>query len=103
MNRVLETLGYDGPVKLTTRVPRVVLLYGGELRQFARPLARARPVYVAAAGGGAGENGKQGCPLRRLMGEVVRRSGKALQQCQDVKLMARTAEKMKGVFVRRAG
>jgi hypothetical protein len=34
IDRVLERLGYDGDVKLTPRVPRIVLFYPGELRQF---------------------------------------------------------------------
>jgi chorismate mutase len=34
VDRVLETLGYQGAVKLTARVPRVVLFYRGEMRQF---------------------------------------------------------------------
>jgi hypothetical protein len=34
LDRVLERLGYGGPVKLTPRVPPVVLFYRGELRQF---------------------------------------------------------------------
>ena len=34
--------------------------------------------------------------------DVIRRIGKALRQCQDVKLVARTAEKVKGEYVWRA-
>ncbi len=34
LDRVLERLGYEGGIQLTPRVPRVVLFYRGELRQF---------------------------------------------------------------------
>jgi hypothetical protein len=34
LDRVLERLGYSGDVQLTPRVPRIVLFYRGELRQF---------------------------------------------------------------------
>ena len=34
LDRVLESLGYNGPVRLTPRTPRVVLFYRGELRQY---------------------------------------------------------------------
>jgi hypothetical protein len=34
LDRVLERFGYDGEVKLTPCVPRIVLFYRGELRSF---------------------------------------------------------------------
>lgn len=94
LDRVLETLGYDGPVKLTPRVPRVVLFYRGELRQFllgsirdhgpstSRQLAQ-RLVSIE------GKDDRD----RRMMADVVRRIGKALRQMQDAKLVSRNKSK----------
>lgn len=90
LDRVLERLGYDGPVKLTPRVPRVVLFYRGELRQFllgslrehgpstSRQLAE-RLIQIE------GKDARD----RRMMADVVRRIGKALRQMQDAKLICR--------------
>lgn len=99
LDRVLETLGYDGDVKLTPRVPRVVLFYRGELRQFllgylekhgpstSRQMAQA---LIQMEGKDARD--------RRMMADVVRRIGKALRQAAEVGLVARPAEKVKGEF-----
>lgn len=98
LDRVLESLGYDGPVKLTPRVPRVVLFYRGELRQYllgslkehgpstSRQLAE-RLISVE------GKDGRD----RRMMADVVRRMGKALRQMQDAKIVRRT--KVAGEYV----
>jgi len=98
LDRVLESLGYDGPVKLTPRVPRVVLFYRGELRQFllgslrdhgpstSRQLAE-RLIQIE------GKDARD----RRMMADVVRRIGKALRQMQDAKIVSRT--KVAGDYV----
>lgn len=100
LDRTLERLGYDGPVKLTPRVPRVVLFYRGELRQFllgslrehgpstSRQLAER---LISVEGKDARD--------RRMMCDVVRRIGKALRQMQDAKMVSRTAAKVRGEFV----
>lgn len=98
LDRVLESLGYDGPVKLTPRVPRVVLFYRGELRQYvlgslrehgpstSRQLAQ-RLIQIE------GKDARD----RRMMADVVRRMGKALRQMQDAKIVSRA--KVAGEFV----
>jgi hypothetical protein len=97
MDRVLERLGYDGPIKLTPRVPRVVLFYRGELRQFllgslrdhgpstSRQMAE-RLVQIE------GKDARD----RRLMADVVRRMAKALRQMQDSGLVKGTKTKSMG-------
>ena len=63
LDRVLETLGYQGDVKLTPRVPRIILFYRGEMRQFLIGQAsRARPANVTRHRGTACEDGGQGRP-----------------------------------------
>jgi hypothetical protein len=100
LDRVLETLGYDGPVKLTPRVPRVVLFYRGELRQFllasmrehgpstSRQMAE-RMIVVE------GKDPRD----RRMLGDVVKRMGKALRQMRDAKLVDRERGKSMGEFI----
>ncbi|MGH2812346.1 MAG: hypothetical protein ACRDI1_06495 [Actinomycetota bacterium] len=101
IERILETLGYEGdlPTK-ATRVPRVVLFYRGELRGFLRQSLKEhgpstsrelafRLVQIE------GKDGRD----RRMMNDIVKRMGKALRQMQDVGVVARTAEKVKGEYV----
>ena len=99
LDRVLESLGYDGPVKLTPRTPRVVLFYRGELRQYllgslrehgpstSRQLAE-RLIQVE------GKDARD----RRMMADVVRRIGKALRQMQSAKLVTRERSKSIGEY-----
>lgn len=100
LDRVLETLGYDGDVKLTPRVPRVVLFYRGELRQWLRKrLEEAGPqtsrqmavALVQAEGKDARD--------RRMMNDIVKRMGKALRQMQDAGIVTRSAKPIKGEYV----
>jgi hypothetical protein len=100
LDRVLETLGYSGDVKLTPRVPRVVLFYRGELRQFligylrehgpatSRQMAEA---LITSEGKDARD--------RRMMADVVRRIGKALRQAQGLKMVVRSPKKQGADFV----
>lgn len=100
LDRVLERLGYDGDVKLSIRVPRVVLFYRGELRTFLRsqltehgPLtSRQMAVNLVQLEGKDGRD-------RRMMADVVRRIGKALRQMQDAKIVTRTTDKIKGEYI----
>lgn len=99
MDRVLERLGYDGDVKLTARVPRIVLFYRGELRQFLLKQLREHGSMTSRK---LAENlvqieGKDGRD-RRMMSDVVRRVGKALRQMQDAKLVIGTKTKSMGEY-----
>lgn len=99
VDRVLERLGYVGDVKLTPRLPRIVLFYRGELRQFllgqlkehgpmtSRQLAEN---LVHIEGKNAGD--------RRMMSDIVRRIGKALRQMQSSKLIVGTKTKNMGEY-----
>jgi hypothetical protein len=99
LDRVLETLGYQGDIKLTPRVPRVVLFYRGELRQFclnqlrengemtSRKLAET---LVKVEGKDARD--------RRMMADVVRRIGKALRQMQGSGMVVGTKTKSMGEY-----
>ena len=99
LDRVLERLGYDGDVKLTPRVPRIVLFYRGELRQFllgqlrehgpatSRMLAE-RLVQIEG-------NDKRD---RRMMADVTRRIGRALRQMQGAELVVGAKTKSMGEY-----
>lgn len=101
IERILETLGYEGelPTK-ATRVPRVVLFYRGELRQFLRQslqehgpsTSRELAMRLVQIEGKDGRD-------RRMMNDIVKRMGKALRQMQDAGIVARTSAKIKGEFV----
>lgn len=104
MDRVLERLGYDGDVQLTPRVPRVVLFYRGELRQFllgqlrehgAMTSRRLAESLVQIEGKDARD--------RRMMSDVVRRIGKALRQMQAAELVVGTKTKSMGEYIWRVG
>lgn len=87
-------------MKLTPRVPRIVLFYRGELRQF---LANTLKEHGSQTSRAMAERlvkleGKDGRD-RRMMNDIVRRMGKALRQMQDAKIVARTPQKIKGEFV----
>lgn len=100
MDRVLEVMGYQGDIKLTPRVPRIVLFYRGELRQFLAGQLRdngpmtSRQLATALALG----DGKDARD-RRMMNDIVRRIGKALRQMQDARIITRTPQKVRGEFV----
>ena len=81
----------------------MVLFYRGELRQWLRKrLEEAGPqtsrqmaeALVQAEGKDARD--------RRMMNDIVKRMGKALRQMQDVGLVSRTTEKVRGEFVWRS-
>jgi len=104
IERVLETLGYDGELPtVATRAPRIVLFYRGELRQFLR---RSLQEHGPSTSRQLAERlvqieGKDGRD-RRMMNDIVKRMGKALRQMRDTGLVARTTEKVRGEFVWRA-
>lgn len=100
MDRVLERLGYDGEVKLTARVPRVVLFYRGELRQFlAGQLRQHGPLTSRQMAEALIQMERKDARDNRMMADVVRRIGKALRQMQDAGIVTRTPEKVKGEYV----
>lgn len=100
MDRVLETLGYQGDVKLTPRLPRVVLFYRGELRQFLLGQLRERGPLTSrqmavALVQAEGKDDRD----RRMMNDIVRRMGKALRQMVDAGIIKRSAQKVRGEFI----
>lgn len=100
MDRVLESLGYSGDVTLTPRVPRVVLFYRGELRQFLTNYLREHGPSTSRQMAEAliqmdGKDARD----RRMMNDVVRRVGKALRQMMAAKIITRSPEKVKGEYV----
>ncbi len=99
LDRVLEALGYDGDIKLTARVPRIVLFYRGELRQFlTNQLREHGPMTTRRmALNLVNLEGKDGRD-HRMMCDIVRRMGKSLRQMVDVGILARTTTKVKGEF-----
>ena len=99
LDRVLERLGYDGDIQLTPRVPRVVLFYRGELRQFLLRQLRENGAMTSRklAESLIQIEGKD-TRDRRMMGDVVRRIGKSLRQMQDAKLVAGIRTKSMGEY-----
>lgn len=100
LDRVLETLGYEGDVKLTPRVPRVVLFYRGELRQWLRNrLEEAGPQTSRQLAVALVQMEGKDDRDRRMMNDIVRRMGKALRQMQDVGIVTRSPKPIRGEYV----
>lgn len=100
MDRVLERLGYAGEVKLTPRLPRVVLFYRGELRQFLLGQLRERGPLTSRQMAEAlirteGKDARD----HRMLNDIVKRIGKALRQMVDAGIVSRTSEKVKGEYI----
>lgn len=100
LDRTLETLGYQGDVQLTARVPRVVLFYRGELRQYLIGQLRDHGPRTSRqmAEALAREEGKE-IADRRMLTDIVKRMGKALRLMADAGIVARTADKISGEYV----
>jgi hypothetical protein len=100
LDRVLERLGYDGDVKLTPRVPRIVMFYRGELRQFCLGQLREHgPMTTRAISENLVRMEGKNARDRRMMSDVVRRVGKALRILRDAGSVSRLPEKVKGDFI----
>jgi hypothetical protein len=100
LDRVLENLGYDGPVKLTPRVPRVVLFYRGELRAFLLSSLREHgPSTSRQLAERLVSLENKDARDRRMMADVVRRIGKALRQMQDAKLVTGSKAQSMGEYL----
>lgn len=100
LDRVLESLGYAGQTQLTPRLPRVVLFYRGELRQFLAGYLRDHGPSTSRQMAEAlvqleGKDARD----RRMMNDIVKRIGKSLRQMVDVGQVSRTDEKVKGEYV----
>ena len=100
LDRTLETLGYDGDVQLTARVPRVVLFYRGELRQYLTAQLKAHGPRTSRqmAEALAREEGKDALD-RRMLSDIVKRMGKALRIMSDAGIVQRAADKVSGEYV----
>jgi hypothetical protein len=99
IDRVLERLGYDGDIQLTRRVPRVVLFYRGELRQFLlRHLRESGTMTSRQLAESLIQMEGKDARDKRMMSDVVRRIGKALRQMQDAKLVTGTKTKSMGEY-----
>jgi hypothetical protein len=99
LDRVLETLGYSGDIKLTPRVPRVVLFYRNELRQFClgqlrehgeRTSRQIAESLIQIEGKDARD--------RRMMVDVTRRVSKALRMMLNDRKVQRSTEKVGGEY-----
>jgi hypothetical protein len=99
LDRVLERLGYVGDIKLTPRVPRVVLFYRGELRQFLlKKLRESGQMTSRQLAEHLIQIEGKDTRDRRMMADVVRRIGRALRQMQDAKLVIGTKTKSMGEY-----
>lgn len=100
LDRTLETLGYQGDIQLTARVPRVVLFYRGELRQYLIAQLRDHGPRTSRqmAEALAKEEGKE-IADRRMLTDIVKRMGKALRLMADAGLVTKTRDKVAGEYV----
>jgi hypothetical protein len=99
LDRVLERLGYSGDVQLTVRVPRIVLFYRGELRQFLIGQLREHgPLTSRALTEKLIQMDGKDARDRRMVSDVVRRVGKALRQMQDAGLVTGIKTKSLGEY-----
>jgi hypothetical protein len=99
LDRVLERLGYSGDVKLTPRVPRIVLFYRGELRQFLLGQLRDHgPTTSRVLAERLVQIEKKDTRDRRMMADVVRRIGKALRQMQGAGIVVGTKTRSMGEY-----
>lgn len=99
LDRTLETLGYSGDVKLTARVPRVVLFYRGELRQYLVGQLRSGPKTSRAMAEALAREESKDAFDRRMLTDIVKRMGKALRLMADAGIVARTPDKISGEYV----
>lgn len=100
LDRVLETLGYSGDIPLSTRTPRIVLFYRGELRTFLRKhLQEHGPSTSRQMAEALVQLEGKDARDRRMMNDIVKRMGKALRQMQDAGIVTRTEQKVRGEFV----
>lgn len=100
LDRVLESLGYDGDVKLTPRVPRIVLFYRNELRHFlARTLKEDGPQTSRQMAERLVQMESKDTRDRQMMNDIVKRIGRGLRQMRDHGVVARTSEKVRGEFI----
>jgi hypothetical protein len=100
LDRTLETLGYAGGVQLTARIPRVVLFYRGELRQYLVAQLREHGPRTSRqmAESLAREEGKE-IADRRMLTDIVKRMGKALRLMADAGIITKTRDKVAGEYV----
>lgn len=101
IERILETMGYQGDLPtVASRVPRIVLFYRGELRQFLRQsLKEHGPSTSRQLAERLIQLEGKDARDRRMMNDIVKRMGKALRQMRDSGLIIRTPQKVKGEFV----
>lgn len=103
LDRVLERLGYDGPVKLTPRVPRVVLFYRGEMRAFLLASLREHgPSTTRQMAERLVQLDGKDKRDRRMMADIVTRMSKALRQMKDAGLVTRERTRSMGEYLWRA-
>ena len=100
IDRVLERLGYAGDIKLTPRMPRVVLFYRGELRQFLLNQLREHGSMTSRSlADKLVQIERKDTRDRRMMADVVRRIGKALRQMQDAGMVTGERTKSMGEYL----
>lgn len=100
IERIMETIGYEGDLPtVATRLPRVVLFYRGELRQFLRKsLEEHGPSTSRQLAERLIELDGKDNRDRRMMNDVVKRIGKALRQMMESKIITRGSAKVKGEY-----
>lgn len=100
LDRVLEGLGYQGDVKLTPRVPRVVLFYRNELRHYlAGTLREHGPQTSRQMAERLIQLEGKDTRDRRMMNDIVKRISKALRMMMAGKIITRSPEKIRGEYV----
>jgi hypothetical protein len=100
LDRTLETLGYSGDVQLTARVPRIVLFYRGELRQYlVSQLKEHGPLTSRQMADSLARAEGKDTFDRRMLTDIVKRMGKALRMMADAGIVTRTPDKISGDYI----
>lgn len=98
LDRVLETLGYDGDIPLTPRAARIVLFYRNELRSYCLEQLREKGSLSSRQIGlsliqAEGKDVRD----RRMLGDIVKRVSKAMRQLRHAEAV--TSQTIKGEYV----
>jgi chorismate mutase len=88
IDRVLQRLGYDGSLEMNPHVPRFVLFYRGQLREWlANQLRERGPATSSVLAGRLVDLQHKDKNDKRLMQDITSRIGSALRHMQAARLV----------------
>lgn len=97
IDRVLERLGYNGTLEMNPHVPRFVMFYRGQLRQWLlTQLRESGPATSRQLAKRLVAIQQKDDSDKRLMQDITSRVGKALRHMQNVRLVIATQSTKRG-------